>query len=108
MSVSEFIKKIKFYSSDDDNGDSEVPGLFRSMFQFHLFRWLWGKGHPTPLQGGHVPQDVFDKELNDPLVRARLLLNAVADTDLMPVDSGFELRVSCLVLPSTHLSDFYH
>jgi hypothetical protein len=73
---------------------SDLHDAIREVFQFRLLRWLHGKGHPSKLRGTHVEPDVFDAEMSDPLIRSRLLLRAVAESDLLPLDPSFAITVS--------------
>jgi hypothetical protein len=80
---SQVVQQLKFITLDGTT--SELSLLLQQSFQFRLLRWLHGHGHPDALRGVHIPENVFDAEKDDPLVRAKLLLRAISETDLLPV-----------------------
>jgi hypothetical protein len=94
-SVRDIIKRLKFVTKDV--AQSESHDLLRCIFQYRVLRWLHGKGHPEQLGGAHISQAVQDAERDDPLVRARLMLRAITDSDLLPLDPSFHLTVSFLI-----------
>nr|GAT44033.1 predicted protein [Mycena chlorophos] len=60
------------------------------LFRLHLEAYLRGVGHPAAT--AHLfaeDHTVFERGRNDPLIRARLLLNAALDSDLMPTDQNW-------------------
>jgi len=93
------IDKLEFVTADRNFTDLYM--LMRRCFRLRLMRWLYGRGHPLSLKGTCVPEDVFESEREDPLVRARLLLKAVTDSDLLPIGEGSSIRVR---LDSSHHS----
>jgi hypothetical protein len=77
-----------------DRPDLELHSLLRQSFQIRLMRWLNGKGHPAELRGTIIPEELYDEQSNDSLTRAKLLLRAVTDADLLPIDEHFSVKVS--------------
>jgi hypothetical protein len=68
-----------------------------------VVRWLHGKGHPAQLRGGCVSTQRFDADIDDPLIRSRLLLQAVSDTNLLSANPSDRLHVSDSVLDAVQL-----
>jgi hypothetical protein len=91
--VDQILQKLKFDSRD--TVDSELHQLLRQSFQLRLMRWLYSKELPTRLRGSYLPEDIYNEQQKDPALRGKLLLRAMADTDLLPVDNSFTLNVSC-------------
>jgi hypothetical protein len=95
-SVAQLRRHIRFFTTDAEN--REIDHTLRQCFQIRFIRWLNGKGHPVQLRGTIVPEGEYDKHRDNPLIRATVLLQAVADTDLLPVDGSFKLKVGFPVL----------
>lgn len=68
--------------------DAETPfnTLVFTVFQFRFLRWLRGVGHPHGCRGGVVDAALYDSQINDPLIRANLLVLAMSDSNLLPGD----------------------
>ena len=90
--VTQVVTKLKFYSTN--HNDSEAHRLLCQSFQLRLIRWLHGKGYTPESRGTIVPEASYDQERGNPLIRAVVLLRAVADTDLLPPNDFFRLKVS--------------
>jgi hypothetical protein len=89
--VRDITGRLEFHTKDTTQ--AAVDKLIKSMFQYRLLRWLHGTGHLEPLRGTHIPEDVYNAERDDTLVRARLLLRSLSDSDLLPLDPYFCLTV---------------
>jgi hypothetical protein len=72
-------------------GRSDMHILLQRSFHYRLLRWLYEKGHPLQLRGEYIPELTFDQQKDDPLARAKLLLQGMAETDLLPL-SGLQLK----------------
>jgi hypothetical protein len=64
---------------------SDMHLLLERSFKYRLIRWLFETGHPLQLRGGYIPDLIFDQHQDDPLARAKLLLQAMTETDLVPL-----------------------
>jgi hypothetical protein len=97
-SVMDVRTKLQFLTT---GASSEIADLLYGVFQYRLIRWIKGKGHPIKLRGTYILESVFDAECGDALVRARLLLRAVSDSELLPSNPSVRLQVSfCHLLVS--------
>lgn len=85
---------VKFVTKD---AYSPFNNLLFSLLQFRIIRWLKGIGHPAGSEGICVEQSLYDSERNDPLIRARLLLLALSDSNMLPPDPNERLQVCCNV-----------
>jgi len=97
--VTQLLDRIQFTTTD--RTDLELYRLLRQSFQLRLTRWLHGKSHPIELKGTLIPQELYDRQHDDPLIRAKLLLRAITDADLLPIDQHFNVTVGrcspCLI-----------
>jgi hypothetical protein len=91
---SQVIERLKFQTTDPDGSIRDM--LLRQSFQLRLVRWLRGVGHLPGLRGSHLTEDVFEAEKADPLIRGKLFLKAVTDSDLLSVFD--DIKVSHLLL----------
>jgi len=105
------IDRLIFQTTDSDVSDTDVA--LRENFQSRLIRWLCGIGHPLELRGTYIPEDVFEREKTDRLVRAKLLLRAVTDSDLLLVSGEYTIKAgshpvnaSCFLLPPLVHSEY--
>lgn len=86
--------------------EEEVKGLtkkntaYRSMFIKAFKLYITGIGHP-PGSEGVVGQDVFDKEISDPICRANTLLVGMTETHQLPLRDDV-ITVSPFSLPKRH------
>ena len=90
--IRDVINKLEFIA--DVEPLTELQRLLAKMFQFRVVRWLHGQGHPKKLAGSYVSETQYNEEKNDSLLRAKLLLRAASDSDLVPLDASFCLTVS--------------
>jgi hypothetical protein len=89
--VREIIDRLLFTTAAEE---SETNILMFNLFQLRLKRYLVGSGHPTSLKGTAVSAELIKKDLGDPLLRCRLFLLAMTDSDLLPLDANAKLEVS--------------
>jgi hypothetical protein len=90
--VSQVVTQLKFDTLD--RIETELITLLHQSFQLRLIRWLNGKGHPIQLRGELMPVDIYDCQKDDPLARAKLLLLAITETELIPLgDLALTVRV---------------
>lgn len=85
--------RLRFHPNGDDL-DERTLKVFQ-MFRYRLLRWLYGSGHPENVEGTLVDTSKFDQQKQDPLLRAKLLLLAMTDSDLLPVAKSDTLDVRC-------------
>jgi hypothetical protein len=107
--ASQVLELLTFRTTDMPSSTlSPLPALLRQCFQLRFIRWLRGHGLPLQLRGYIMSEDLYDSQKDDPLVRAKILLKAVGDTDLLPTQSFHShIEVSCVHLCaglSTHYS----
>lgn len=97
-SVSQILDRLEFYSLDPDDDPSRT---FFHLFQLHLRRWLQGRGHPPSLRGTIISEEMYDRDVDDPLVRAKAFLLAISDSELLPMDSGEKFTVRSHIIASS-------
>ncbi|KAJ6471545.1 hypothetical protein C8R45DRAFT_1165373 [Mycena sanguinolenta] len=71
--------------------DGTTP-YYGAIFRLLVGRYLDGVGHPMEVRGALVEEDEWCKHLNDTALRARLLLHAASDTDLLPSSDSWRLK----------------
>ncbi len=64
------------------------------LFKSHLESYLWGVGHPLASKGELVTTEQWEREKDDPLVQACLLLDAAWALPRPPAAPMWEIRVS--------------
>ena len=70
--------------------------LFEDAFRTRLIRYLYGTGHPNHPDVVEVSgQAIFDRDRDDPLLRARLFLQMMSGSDLVPINKEWQFKV-CL------------
>lgn len=93
-SVQEVLDRLAFMVPDAAFGAFKAQRtLIVALFQARVRRWLVGIGHPERYRGGLVEEEVWEKEKDDPLIRAKLLVLTMAGLRYMPVDPGILLVV---------------
>ncbi|KAJ7441862.1 hypothetical protein FB451DRAFT_1414411 [Mycena latifolia] len=92
-SVDQIISRLIFCV---DTGDRDALSIvFFQLFSLHVRRWLRGRGHPaTPTVVDFVGKDLFNEERDDPLVRARLFMSAMVDSQVVPLDDAFKFQIT--------------
>ncbi|KAJ7049497.1 hypothetical protein C8F01DRAFT_1238545 [Mycena amicta] len=76
--------------------NAPVIVAFGHLFQLHLLRWLKGVGYPSPLRGGLIPQEEYDRASHDGLLRANRFLHCMVGHYFLPADPGdnFEVKLN--------------
>ena len=68
--------------------------VYEQGFDLRLREYLSGVGHPNhPNVIAVIGVDRFEREADDPLLRARLFLKAVTGSDLVPLDPKWSIQV---------------
>jgi len=100
-SVSDITEKLQWYTNaiNDDL-------LQKQLCRFRILRWLNGKGHPAGLRGTLVDNTSFDAEANDPILRAKLFLASISDSDLLNLEPSFKVRSYPIGRKSRFISSF--
>lgn len=83
------------YSIDKAAADGTTP-LFVELFKRRLHLYFKGKGHPPhPFihSSGLVNQDEIERDRSDGLVRVQHFLLACTESDLLPVQGSFTIKV---------------
>ena len=74
--------------------------LYEQGFDVRLRTYLSGVGHPRhPNVIAAIGVERFEREANDPLLRARLFLRMMTGSDLIPLDPEWSIKVRFLGLP---------
>jgi hypothetical protein len=89
--LSDLVNRLAFFT--EDPFCSDLDQLIQSAFQLRLLRWLQGNTHPVQLKGTFIDDDTFDALPSGELARARILLRAMSDSDLIPLNPLFRLKV---------------
>jgi hypothetical protein len=76
--------------------ESNINILLFKIFQLRLKRYLVGIGYPVSLKGIAISEETFANDVGDPLLRCRLFLLAISDSDLLPLDDA-PLEVSVVI-----------
>ncbi|KAJ7490892.1 hypothetical protein FB451DRAFT_1166211 [Mycena latifolia] len=93
-SVDQIISRLIFCMDTGDRRDA-LSTVFFQLFSLRVHRWLRGRGHPaTPTVVDFVGEDLFNEERDDPLVRARLFMSAMVDSQVMPLDDAFKFQIT--------------
>lgn len=105
-SVAVLLSNISFRSAlnvvalEAESSQSEVmsdqmwDALYEDSFQQKLSRYLKGTGHPDhPDVRQVVGEVVFERDRHDPLLRARLFLQMMSGSDLLPPGDDWQLKV---------------
>lgn len=90
--------------------DGTTP-LFLELFKCRLKKYLEGTGHPPhPFieSSGLANEYEIDCDRNDSVLRAQHFLLACTESDLLPVDDNFKIKVSTLVFFMAHYSCCLH
>ncbi|KAF9535238.1 hypothetical protein CPB83DRAFT_887971 [Crepidotus variabilis] len=58
-----------------------------------VIQYLQGVGHPPGLRGGVVSEEIFDQDQTDGGLRARLLLDSLTDSDMLPSDADWKISL---------------
>lgn len=95
-----------------DSGNIRLEMLV-DILELRVGQYLRGKGHPPGLDGSIILREIYERDLNDSTLRARLLLEAFTESDLLPTEIGWKLSVRksliillCqLILPQIILRD---
>ena len=100
LSAAELTKKLHFTAILFSNHEEKV---FYKLFAFRVVRWLHGCGHPKELAGTFIDWDSYHQECSNPLLRAKLLLVALTELDVLPLHAAsLKVRLlKCIVLAST-------
>ncbi|KAJ6625316.1 hypothetical protein B0H10DRAFT_2212001 [Mycena sp. CBHHK59/15] len=74
--------------------DHEVKSIDQivSWVTWHILIYLNGVGHPEQLQGSLVDEEEWSKQVNNHLLRAKLLLETCSDNDLLPTGDSWGLQ----------------
>jgi len=89
-------------------GTSDLEILLEKSFKYRLIRWLYQSGHPLELRAVLIPEEMFVKEENNPLARANLLLRAMTESELLPLNKfQLSVRVIHYRLSTLHDNDNY-
>ncbi|KAJ7472092.1 hypothetical protein FB451DRAFT_1175850 [Mycena latifolia] len=93
-SVDQIISRLIFCVDTGDRRDA-LSTVFFQLFSLRIHRWLRGRGHPaTPTVVDFVGEDLFNEERDDPLVRARLFMSAMVDSQVVPLDDAFKFQIT--------------
>jgi hypothetical protein len=95
VDVSQVIQKLEFLTLDTER--TELHHLLQQSFQLRLIRWLHGRGHPWKLRGTLIPESLWDEQQEDYLVRSKLMVRAIADIELLPIDDLWTCKVNPIV-----------
>jgi hypothetical protein len=90
--LSAFGRYNRFVTNVTD--ESEINILLFDIFQLRMERYLVGVGHPLPLKGTAVSQEDFAKDFGDCVLRCCLILLAITDSDLLPLNTQTKLEVT--------------
>ncbi|TFK82278.1 hypothetical protein K466DRAFT_603805 [Polyporus arcularius HHB13444] len=104
--ISLLIRHIEFKSALDrraaeqqsahseDMPDSSWDVIFEDAFKERVKAYLKGRGHPDhPDVRVVVGEDVFVRDRDDPLLRARLFLQMMSGSDLVPPNGDWKLKI---------------
>ena len=92
-------------AQSEEMSTSTWDALFEDAFRSRLIRYLRGRGHPNhPDVIEVVGQETFVREEQDPLLRARLFLQMMSGSDLVPIDKEWKLKVDSASTSNMHLS----
>ncbi|KAI0712965.1 hypothetical protein C8T65DRAFT_695159 [Cerioporus squamosus] len=87
------IEKQSANSEDMLNATWDVH--FEDLFAERLKVYLWGRGHPDhPDVRDVVGEDVFLSDKEDALLRARLFLQMMSGSDLVPPEGDWQLKIN--------------
>ena len=68
--------------------------IYEQGFDARLRTYLQGVGHPNhPNVVAAIGQQRFDRDANDPLLRARLFLHMMTGSDIVPLDPDWAIKV---------------
>ena len=97
LSAAELTKKLHFTAILFSTHEEKI---FYKLFAFCVVRWLHGCGHPKELAGTFIDWDTYHQECGNPLLRAKLLLVAMTELDVLPLHAAnLKVRLSiCIVL----------
>jgi len=93
-SVSDIMDHME-YSIDKAADDGTTP-LFVELFKRRLTLYFQGQGHPSHpfiYSSGLVTEYDIEREKSDPLLRVQHFLLACTESDLLPVQSSFAIKV---------------
>ena len=82
--VDQLLERLRFSTAAEE---SELNILLFDIFQLRVKRYLVGVGHSLLLKDTVVSKDDFNKDFGNRLLRCRLFLLAITDSDLLPLDS---------------------
>lgn len=91
---------------EEVNDLAKKNAAYRSLFTKALKLYITGIGHP-PGSEGAVSQEVFDKEISDPLCRANTLLVGMTETRQLPLrNDAITVSLFFVKRPSDRYSPF--
>ncbi|TFK82464.1 hypothetical protein K466DRAFT_603651 [Polyporus arcularius HHB13444] len=96
----EFKSALDLRAAEQQSAHSEImPNvtwdvIFEDAFKERLTAYLKGRGHPDhPDVREVVGQEVFLRDQGDPLLRARLFLQMMSGSDLVPPEGDWKLKI---------------
>ena len=81
---------------DDETWDL----IYEQAFDIRLRAYLSGVGHPNhPNVIAAIGSERFEREAEDPLLRARLFVKMMSGSDLVPLDPSWSIQVRFADIP---------
>ncbi|TFK77715.1 hypothetical protein K466DRAFT_571306, partial [Polyporus arcularius HHB13444] len=85
-------------ANSEDMPDVSWDIIFEDAFRERLKAYLKGRGHPDhPDVHELIPEEIFMRDRDDPLLRARLFLQMMSGCDLVPPEGDWNLKARCFI-----------
>ncbi|KAF9527086.1 hypothetical protein CPB83DRAFT_430299 [Crepidotus variabilis] len=90
----ELIERISVVPKLGARDPTGVLTPIAAIFKSRLISYLKGEGHPSSLIGTFVTPEQYEESKTDGGLRSRLLLEALTDTDMLPVEPEWQVDLT--------------